>query len=486
MYSPGLIIAKSSGEGSAAIALLRLSGFDSFELFDPFFSRKISQIRSNHSKFVRLEFDGELLDECVVTPFSSPNSYTGENILELSVHGNPLQVSRIIDFFCQTLPNCRLAQPGEFTYRALKNKKIDLTQVESLDLLLTAKTIQGVKLGLRGLSGEIHDYFLKLRDEYLRLKVFLELLIDFSEDIGEKEAIDGFNKSFLNFRKSVQNLSARVVQTSSSILSPSIVLFGTPNAGKSTIFNFLLQTSRSIVSNIPGTTRDYITESISIGGNQFSLIDTAGVRSSSDVIEVEGVARSFNVFKHAFFKIGVLNPFYFLEENILLFKEYAIDVLIVSHSDKFCELSNDQKNVLSTFVTNLQSDILFFAGPIEPVKSGGPMGPGFYSGPIEPLFTNGPIGPSSEFGSIEPLFNLINRKYLELLKNDPILIPRQRELIVALSKCVEQFDRSEIENDILVASHKLQSIGDVVDQLLGIVTPDDVLSNLFSNFCIGK
>lgn len=478
MFSPGTIIAKSTGEGSAALAVLRISGFSDLKLFESLFSVSVSKFIPRKAVLVSITENNKLLDEVIATFFPAPNSFTGENLLELSVHGNPVNVDRLLHFFCQNF-NCRLAQPGEFTFRALKNKKLDLTQVEALDMILTSKSLQGVELGLKGLNGTIHSAFISLREEFIKFRILVELLIDFAEDVGERETVDRARVQFSQLKKTITNLNTRASGQTKSLLSPSIVLFGTPNSGKSTFFNYLLGHDRSIVSPEAGTTRDYVSESFQLGSHHFNLIDTAGVRESENSIEMKGVERSFGQYKDAFFKIAVINPLDFSAPFLELLKTHSVDCFILTHLDKIKGFSLS-KSPLLAFINEQKTPIFLTSGPIEPQ--------GFF-GPIEPLFLAGPIEPELKTGPIEPLQNfyqIVSLKLENALATDPILVPRQQETIRNIYNSINNIEVNLLEEDILIFSNEINVLSGKIEELIGLVSPDDVLNNLFSNFCIGK
>ncbi|PIP92816.1 MAG: hypothetical protein COW00_05800 [Bdellovibrio sp. CG12_big_fil_rev_8_21_14_0_65_39_13] len=477
MFSPGPIIAKSTGEGSAALAVIRISGFKNISDFNSSFSKKLDSLKPRVASLVALLDKDKLLDEVVATFFQAPHSYTGENILELSVHGNPINVDRIIEFFCDHY-SCRLAQPGEFTYRALKNKKMDLSQVESLDMLLTSKSLQGVELGLKGLNGTIHSCYLTLREEFIKLRILVELLIDFSEDVGEVETQEKALSQFSHLKKLIDNLHSRVTYQSRSLLSPSIVLFGTPNSGKSTFFNYLLGHERSIVSSEAGTTRDYVSETLQIEHRLFNLIDTAGIRESQNAIEKQGIERSFEQYREAFFKIAVINPLDYDDHFLHLLSAHSVDCFVITHFDKFIG-STLSKSTFLEFISQQKKPLFLSRGPIEPLFFG-PIEPLFFTGPIEPVFASGPIEPLSLF------FNLISQKLDSALGNDPILVPRQQAAIKAINDSINNMDIKMIYSDILICSNEINILGSKIEALVGLVSADDVLNNLFSNFCIGK
>jgi len=478
MFSPGPIIAKSTGEGSAALAVIRISGFKNFSVFNSSFSKNLEQVKPRVATLVSIHHKDKLLDEVVATFFKEPHSYTGENIVELSVHGNPINVDRLIEFFCVHF-SCRLAQPGEFTYRALKNKKMDLSQVESLDMLLTSKSLQGVELGLKGLNGTIHSCYLTLREEFIKLRILVELLIDFSEDVGEVETQEKAQAQFSHLKKLVDNLHSRVTYQTRSLLSPSIVLFGTPNSGKSTFFNFLLGHERSIVSSEAGTTRDYVSEFLQIDHRHFNLIDTAGVRESQNAIEKQGIERSFVQYKDAFYKVAVINPLDYDDHFLGLLNTHSVDCFIITHFDKFCGSSLSKSSFLD-FISKQNKPLYLSSGPIEPQSFFGPIEPLFLAGPIEPLSNSGPIEPLSNF------FALISKKLDSALTADPILVPRQQAAIKAISESINRIEMEVLYSDILVLTNEINILGSKIESLVGLVSADDVLNNLFSNFCIGK
>ncbi len=497
LYDDKPIIALSSGTNNSALAIVRISGFENLSLFSPFFSIDLSSLKPNFSTFVRIVNGEKIVDECVITFFKGPNSYNGENILELSIHGNQLNVARVISLFVDS-KLCRLAGPGEFTYRALQNKKLTLSQVEGLDLLLNAQSDLMLDQGLATLSGALHREFLELQASYLKLKAAVELSIDFLEDIGESQSNDLLKNSFDSFYNRIVSLHQRTRGNLSQLTSPSIVLLGQTNAGKSSLFNHFLNNSRSIVSSIAGTTRDYVSEYLNIDGTNFRLVDTAGIRNADDVIESIGIDRTFEQISTSFFSILVVNPF---ETDLASFSsfDFGVDCIVITHSDmpqfeeRFLQLKNIIPNDVQLICCSLASDNY---GPIEPAQLSGPIEPNFETGPIGPKHLGGPIGPDSLSGSIGPvgvgqlLTSLklrISKKYSDLSANDPILIDRHRASISSVyDKTLEFRELMSFESDIAILSSELNLIGGEISQLIGIITVDDVLSSIFSNFCIGK
>lgn len=513
------IIACSTGtDSNTAIAVIRLSGFKNLLDLQPFFSFSLSKSKKRTSHLTNLIFKDQIFDNGLLVFFPEGESYTGENVLELSVHGNQLNIQRILQLFIKQA-GFRHAHPGEFTFRALKNKKLTLSQVEGLDMLLNANSSLMLTQGLDILQGDLHAQYLALYDAFLKLKAAVEISIDFSEDVGVEETQKLFHDSFNRFFKLIQGLKVRTEGNISSLLSPEIALAGQTNAGKSSLFNILLKHDRSIVSNIAGTTRDYVSEVVSIDGTNYKLVDTAGIRESSDVIENIGIERALEILKRSFFKILVINPFETNSEYLAKFINVKFDLLIISHWDK----DGFKKRVGELNLSKIKAEIIYHAsflddsigpiepaakksGPIEPaVKNSGPIEPAVKNnGPIEPaaqaadhnFAQNGPIEPAaraadhnfSQNGPIEPLVkHLVALKFKTVTTNNPILLERHRASIDSIYSKSKQFSCNINDiDDVAILSSEVNILGNGLAELIGVVSPDDVLNSIFANFCIGK
>nr|BDT30328.1 50S ribosome-binding GTPase [Bacteriovorax sp. HI3] len=532
------IIACSTGTSSnTAIAVIRLTGFKKLLDLQKFFSFSLEKVKPRMSHLTNIELDGKVYDNGLMVFFPEGGSYNGENVLELSVHGNQLNIQRILDLFIKN-GDFRAAHPGEFTYRALKNRKLSLSQVEGLDMLLNANSSLMLSQGLDILQGDLHAQYLALYDAFLKLKAAVEISIDFSEDVGAEETQKLFQDSFSKFFKLISALKTRTEGNVSSLLAPEIVLVGQTNAGKSSLFNILLKHDRSIVSNIAGTTRDYVSEVIHIDGTNFKLVDTAGIRESSDVIENIGIDRAMGILARAFYKILIVNPYETNPEYLKKFTDVDFDFLIVSHSDRsdFFErvkgidfsLIKTKNIAKATFenrdfgsiepltISGPMGPLLAKNGPIEPgpigphpnfaqsgpiepvSKNDGPIEPvSKKNGPIEPVSkNNGPIepgltGPHPNFvksGPIEPLLKAhIHQKFEKMTANNPILLERHRTVINKIySKSVDFSNNINGLDDVAILSSEVNILGHSLTELIGIVSPDDVLNSIFANFCIGK
>jgi tRNA modification GTPase len=448
-----IIACSSGGQANAAIAVIRLSGPFSLSDFQPFFRKPLADISPRHMLFDRLIDGDAVVDEICFCYFETPASYTGENILELYVHGNTLNVERILQLFSR-LPSVRAALPGEFSLRALQNRKLSLSQVEGLDLFLNASTPLALRQGMGLLNGELHKSYLELLESFKLIKASLELLLDFHEDVGESEARAQLDKQWQSFHSQIHALARRVDPASSRLLRPEIVIAGLPNAGKSTLFNAFLAEERAIVSPMAGTTRDYLAEEVKLAGVNYRLVDTAGIRTSQDGIESQGIQRTFERLKNAFYSLLLINP---LEsdphelENLLL---HPFDLIVFTHADSL-GFDRHHEALLKRFV------VLQGQRSLDLYKDGLVL-----------------------WGQLE---TDINKKYLAATGNNPMLVDRHKSLILNIKdKSTRVNSIITTESDLGIISHELNDLGYCVQELLGIVSPDSILDHIFANFCIGK
>lgn len=453
LYSDDLIIACSTSQHAhAAIAVIRISGFSDLTIFQSLFSLNLGPIEPRKVYFTKLISNGQTVDEICLTFFKGPHSYNSENILELSVHGNTLNVDRILDLFIKTT-KCRLAYPGEFTYRALKNKKLSISQVEGLDLFLNANSSYALDQGISLLNGNLQEAYQELFDLFLRHKSALELSIDFSDDVGEETAKKYFFESLTDFQKKFERLYKRVLPLEYNLISPEIVLAGLPNSGKSSFFNFLLSDDRAIVSSTAGTTRDFISETYVVEGVKYKLVDTAGIRNSSDEIESEGIRRTKKKVNSGFFSVLLINPLEMSADFAELIK-YPFDAFYFTHSD--CRDFDVAKDNLIKVYPKLGS-----IGAIN-IKE--------LNSKWEDSFKTS-----------------VNNKYLQETACKPILLERHRGLIIqARGELQKYINTATYETDVAILSNELNTLGHCISELIGIISPDQILNSIFSNFCIGK
>lgn len=473
-FSEGPIVAVSTSTSSkAALGIVRVSGFDNLDwLYKLTGKSQDKTINPRYAYFSSFQKEGgELIDEGIFTFFKGPKSFTGENLVEFSLHGNPLLLDQFVDYLHESFQFSR-AKPGEFSFRALKNKKLNLTQVEGLDLILNANSAFGLKAGGQGLSNELYEDYLRLRSEFLEIRACIELLIDFAEDVGEEEIFQKMDRHLSVFKELIENLYKRSQGNLSHLLTPQVSLVGATNAGKSTLFNKLLNRERAIVSDIHGTTRDFISEYLYLDGHNFQIIDTAGLRETDEKIERVGIEQSLKINKDSFFKILVVNPF---DEISFDPEGITFDAIVFTHSD------------LDGFE---EAKYKFKSGPMGAILESGSIGAGVGNGPMGAIFESGPMGAKIESGPIGPTYSLedyILMKYQELISKEPVPIKRHRYVISDIYDRFYEFSGTWYNTkDMAVISSLCSRVSVSIDELMGIVSSQEVLDHIFENFCIGK
>ena len=509
-----IVAVSTSTQSQAAIGIIRITGFKDLSFLKPLCG--LSEVKPRYAHYVSIKDSESVLDDGVLLFFKAPHSFTGENVIEFQVHGNPFNLERIISLLISQY-GFKKAFPGEFTYRALRNKKMNLTQVEGLDLLLNASSSFGLSQATKIMNNELFEEYTALRDSYISLRSSIELAIDFSEDVGEEEISKLITSQTHHIDKIINNLFKRSQGDINSLLSPKIGLYGETNAGKSTLFNQIVGQDRAIVSDIHGTTRDFVSEYIYIDSQAYQLIDTAGLRDSSDTIEQEGISRGKRLIEQCFLRFYLINIKTWKGE----LRSITPSAYILTHVD----LLNDTELLsLKSRLSSLEQPIFISGpmgavskiGPIEPLynKNGpmgagdsfGPMGPdtSFKFGPMGPLlFSPGPMGAefynelgpmgadslksTGPMGPVLSLNTLISNTYRSKSSLNPIPISRHRDVITDIYNRFTHIKQYIFNNqDIAIISHEINTLGIYIDELVGITSPDDVLDNIFSNFCIGK
>ncbi len=292
------IVALATAHGIGAIGVIRLSGPKTIDIVNQLFPSKDLSKQSSHTIHVGfLKDEDNVLDEVVVSLFKNPKSYTGEDVIEISCHGSPFIQEQVINTIVKY--GARLAKPGEFTQRAFLKGKLDLTQAEAVADLIASNTEASQKTALHNIRGGFSTVLKELRDQLITFSALIELELDFSQEDVEFADRTKFYELINRSRKVTSDLLQSFQLGNVIKNGVSVAIVGKPNAGKSTLLNTLLNENRAIVSEIAGTTRDTIEEVININGILFRLIDTAGIRKSTDAIEVIGVEKSMEKMQQA-------------------------------------------------------------------------------------------------------------------------------------------------------------------------------------------
>lgn len=445
------IVALATPAGVGAISVIRVSGPQSFSAVDEIFfgKNKIENAATHTLHYGDIKNQGgKHIDDVLVSVFRAPNSYTGEDSVEISTHGNPIITQKIIELLISN-SDVRLADPGEFTKRAFLNNRIDLTKAEAVADVINSRTeasFRGARNQLDGLlSKKVND----LRTQLLNSSSFIELELDFVEEdiqfVNQDELLKRIDSIIIEIDTLLESYEfGRVIRD-----GVNVAIVGKPNVGKSSLLNYILKESRAIVSEIPGTTRDVIREEVSIGGILFRIFDTAGIRVSDDTIEKEGIFRSQETVRNADIVI-------FLEDvNQGESRELFVDLLNLTNPDKVIKVLN---KIDLNDKSKINSD----------VKISAKTGEG-----IDLLFEKLKEKTIGNESYTEKTAIVTNLRHHNCLKKS------RENLINARESILKKMSGEFISVDLRNAEMKLAEI-------IGEVTSDDILNNIFMKFCIGK
>ncbi len=465
MMNEGTIIANSSAAGTAAISLLRLSGENAIDLVTSSFKsksgKKLSDQKSHTIHLGRIHKDGTEIDEVLVSIFKAPNSYTGENVVEISCHGSTYIQQEILQLFIRK--GAKPAQPGEFTLRAFLNKKMDLSQAEAVADLIASESKAAHEVALNQMRGGYTQELILLRQKLLDFASLITLELDFSEEDVEFADRKELFALLDEIQMKIKSLADSFAYGSVIKKGVPVAIIGKPNAGKSSLLNALLNDNRAIVSSIAGTTRDTIEDTLTIEGIQFRFIDTAGIRETTDEIEAVGVAKA----KEKALKAKVLLYLYDrndtkLNEIIKDINEFRRDDLILIPVESKVDLNISGVNDFDNALTNklISNKIL------QPIKIS--------------AFDN---------ASIESLKKFLFTQVSQMAFNQDVIITNIRhfdalqKVLKAILNIKNGLDQ-KISGDLLSVdiNEALMHLGEIT----GEITTEDLLGNVFANFCIGK
>ena len=461
MNNNDIICAPATVPGTGAISVIRVSGKGSLELADKVISLRKGSIAQ--SKGYTLHFgsifasDGSLLDEVIVSVFRAPNSYTGEDGVEISCHSSKYIVSETIGLLCEK--GCRMAGPGEFTQRAYLNGKMDLAQAEAVADVIAADSKAALRVAQSQLRGEYSSAFKELRDALVRLSALVELELDFSEEeveFASREMIIGLAESAIAKMSRLRD-SYRVGNALKNGVPVAIV--GAPNVGKSTLLNALLGEDRAITSDIPGTTRDTVEESIVIEGVRYRFIDTAGIRETEQMIERLGIERSLAKIRDAAIVICLLDATKKDESEQMLSK---VESLIDSENQKIIVVAN--KSDLNGHVKEELSGLSEGAISISALRKEGLR-------ELEKAIVK------CGFADTDEHVIVTSARHYNALSSAV-------ESLRAVVRAVREGISEELLAEDLRAA--ICDINSIFASTSDSITPDEVLGEVFGKFCVGK
>lgn len=472
------ICALATANGIGAIGIIRVSGEKSFEIVNKIFDGKdLTKVKSHtvHYGYIvdksqepRTEnqyfenSQAEIIDEVMVSVFHAPKTFTTENSVEISFHGSPFIAKKILEVLLKN--GARMAKAGEFTMRAFMNGRIDLSQAESIADLIASENEASRKVAIKQLKGGISNEISILRNDLLNFTSLIELELDFAEEDVEFADRTALKNLIQNLKSKLKSLLDSFRYGNAIKNGTAVAIIGKPNAGKSTLLNALLKEERAIVSDIAGTTRDTIEEILHIEGHAFRLIDTAGLRETTDEIEKIGVKKAKEKVENAEILVYLIDASTTnFSEDLEMLKSLVRDDLKVIICATKIDKIKDSKFKIQDFEGKLNPELHHFQ-LLE----------------ISAL----------ENQNIQNLKNELS-SYVEELKSEEnnVVITNQRHY-EALQKSLDSVNRveeavsSQITTELL--AYELRNALESLGEISGEFTNDEVLGNIFSKFCIGK
>lgn len=456
------IVALSTPQGIGAIGVIRISGLQAFDICNKIFKTKSSKqknfynVRSHTIHFGTIQNDEVIIDEVLVSIFKTPHSYTSENTVEISCHGSPFIQQQLIQLIIKH--GARIANQGEFTLRAFLNGKMDLSQAEAVADLISSNSASAHQIAMQQMRGGFSSKIKLLRQNLIDFASLIELELDFSEE--DVEFAD--RNDLKNLVNSIQRIVQRLIDSFEvgNVIKNGIpvAIVGKPNAGKSTLLNALLNEDKAIVSHIPGTTRDVIEDELTIDGILFRIIDTAGIRETFDIIESIGVEKTFEQIKLSAIVLYIFDIHEVTAAELQLIIEEIKPHL---HNSELVLVGNkidheDKEYALQEFEDF--NNILFISAKeqtnLDQLKKH-----------LVHLFDNRTVNITETI--------VTNARHVEALRNT------NTSLVKVLEGLHNNVTGDFLAMDIRQALHYLGTI-------TGEISSDDLLSNIFSRFCIGK
>ena len=448
MNNEDTIVSIATPMGTGAISVIRCSGSNVTEIIQYFLKEELTPRRAYYVDFKNKEI---ILDDVIAIFYKAPQSYTGEDMLEIMCHGGPVVYQLIIDEILM-LKSCRLAKAGEFSERAFLNNKISLFEAESICALINAKTKSAALAARESLSGKITNDLFKIDEFLLKIRIQVEALLDFSDEDIETEDIKLISKKIDNCKKEIKNIIEKLENNRLLFETSKMTVIGKPNTGKSSLINFLTDDDVSIVNQEAGTTRDVVSKLFSLNGMPITIYDTAGIRKTDDLIEKEGVDRALKQAASSNIVLYLYDACDGIDQNdkdiIENIKEVNTNILLIANKVDLLE-KNENKSSINSNEEKLMISIKEKIN-INELKDR-----------IQHLLK------FSVKNSSPGIYNIQNLKYL--------------------NKALDEISTVKVSlSELELIAEKLKIAQRSIAMLLDNEDDDRILSGIFSNFCIGK
>ena len=451
------IAAISTAPGLGGIGIIRITGDKAFEILLKIFKstkvKKMEDIVPNTIIYGKIYDDSRMVDEVLVSFFKSPNSYTKEDLVEINTHGGSIVMKEILNLVLKK--GAMLAEPGEFTKRAFLNGRIDLTQVESIATILNAKSEEELRISGELLQGKLYNKVVNIKEKLMDILMHLEVNIDYPEyDTDEKET-EEIVYTVTDILKDLKRFEATFDVGSKIKDGIKVSIIGRPNAGKSSLLNNLLNKERAIVTEIEGTTRDSIEEDLNINGINIKIIDTAGIRETDEKVEKIGIERAITIAEKSDLIIAIFDiskPFNENDRKIMYIISKKESLILLNKYDlvKDIDLPEEIKNTGKEYI---------------------------YTSMLEKKGT-------------EDVIEWITKKTesLKINKNNDIIIihERQKKVITDVIEMIEQILKDLEIIPIDMVSENIRDVINKINELTGENVKEEVLNEIFKNFCLGK
>ena len=451
------IAAISTAPGLGGIGIIRITGDKAFEILLKMFKstkvKKIEDIVPNTIIYGKIYDESRMVDEVLVSFFKSPNSYTKEDLVEINTHGGSIVMKEILNLVLKK--GAMLAEPGEFTKRAFLNGRIDLTQVESIATILNAKSEEELRISGELLQGKLYNKVVNIKEKLMDILMHLEVNIDYPEyDTDEKET-EEIVSTVTDILKDLKRFEATFDVGSKIKDGIKVSIIGRPNVGKSSLLNNLLNKERAIVTEIEGTTRDSIEEDLNINGINIKIIDTAGIRETDEKVEKIGIERAITI----------------AEKSDLIIAIFDISKPFNENDRKIMDIISKKESLILLNKYDLVKDIEL----PEEIKNTGK----------EYVYTS-----MLEKKGTEDIIEWITKKTesLKINKNNDIIIihERQKKVITDVIEMIEQILKDLEIIPIDMVSENIRDVINKINELTGENVKEEVLNEIFKNFCLGK